>query len=440
MSLRGQRFELDLDADELTANPLNASGHDNTEATFSIGEIKEKNSGDNVPPPPTFKATKSGFPEHKDRFKASAFKQRQNAQAKSNIANSSPANISSRVPMKVPPSDKAIVNHIGKKYGVGFESQQKAEINQENRQKLAQMTEADVEEARAELMANLDPALIERLLKRANIDDEQEIRHVGAGETSHEVEEEKNPVLESQEPHQEQTTPQPQPINQQSQPAPQQEPTLVSISQAMHFPTPPRSADSFIPLDPNSATFLADLKSQYFPSLPQDHSSLSWMQDVTSSDIESSAYSPSSDAYSPSALRFSFRGTLIPPSEALEIDISKGLHHHGDDAGSAGYTIPELTLLARSTLPNQRCVAYQVLGRILYRLGKGDLGPRGSKLQEGLWGLIEHEKPIELMMGEANRVSGHVTAKAYATEGLWLWRKGGGGERGVLKEGEKVAK
>lgn len=164
------------------------------------------------------------------------------------------------------------------------------------------------------------------------------------------------------------------------------------------------------------------------------------MQDVTTEDVEESAYNPASDSYSPSALRFSFRGTLIPPTEALKIAVTKGLHHHGEDAGSAGYTIPELTLLARSTLPNQRSVAYQVLGRMLYRLGRGDLGPRGSELQEGLWGLIEHEKPIELMMREANRASGHVTAKSYATEALWLWRKGGGGDRGILKESEKVAK
>jgi hypothetical protein len=441
MSLRGQRFELDLDADELTANPLNENRHGETEASFSIGEIKEKNSGDNVPPPPTFKATKSGFPEHRTRFKTSAFKQRQDAQAKSTTANPHPANVTSRVPRQVQPSDKAIVNHIGKKYGVDFGSQQKAEINQENRQKMAQMTDTDIEEARAALMANLDPALIKRLLKRANIDDEQQAPQEGITEASPGGLEEDSPVAALQKPQPAQTTPPQQPtIPSHSQPNPQQEPTLVSISPAMHFPVPPRSADSFIPLDPSSATFLADLKSQYFPSLPQDPSSLTWMQDITTAEIESSAYNPTSESYSPSALRFSFRGTLIPPTSALAIPVHAGLHHHGDDAASAGYTIPELTLLARSILPNQRCVAYQVLGRILYRLGRGDLGPRGSELQEGLWGLIEHEKPIELMMREANRASGHVTAKAYATEGLWLWRKGGGGDRGVLKAGEKVAK
>jgi hypothetical protein len=428
MSLRGQRFELDLDADEFTANPLGEPRLNGNEASFTIGEIKEKNSGDYVPPPPTFKATKSGFPEHKNRLKASAFKQRQSSKAKSTAANPNSANTVSRVPTQVPPSDKAIVNHIGKKYGVDFQSQQKAEIDRENRQKIAQMTVTDIEEARAELMANLDPAFIERLLKRANIDDEQETAQPGNTEEMPENVEDVATAVDSPQ------NPPPEPART------QQETAFVEISPAMHFPAPPRSADTFIPLDPNDPNFLTDLKKQYFPELPQDPSALSWMQDVTTEEVEESAYNPTSESYSPSALRFSFRGTLIPPTEALKIDVTKGLHHHGEDAGSAGYTIPELTLLARSTLPSQRCIAYQVLGRVLYRLGTGEFGPRGSELQEGLWGLIEHEKPIQLLMSEANRSSGHVTARSYATEALWLWRKGGGGDRGILKESEKVAK
>lgn len=433
MSLRGQRFELDLDADEFTANPLRETQHDGAEPSFSIGEIQEKNPGDIVPPPPTFKATKSGFPEHKTRFRASAFKQKLNAQAKSSSTTAG-APLSShdtpRIPTQVPPSDKAIVNHVGKKYGYDFESQQKAEISQENQQRIAHMSDADIEEARAELMANLDPALIERLLKRANIDDEQEkLQEQVAEELSAPLEEKSDdaPVTVVQELD--------------SLPPPSQPDTaFVEISPAMHFPAPPRSADSFVPLDPDDPNFLVDLKNQYFPELPQDPSALSWMQDVTPKEVEESSYNPASDSYSPSSLRFSFRGALIPPKEALKIDVSKGLHHHGEDAGSAGYTISELTLLMRSILPNQRSVAYQVLGRILYRLGKGEFGQRGTELNEGLWALIEHERPIEIMMGEANRATGHVTAKSYATEALWLWRKGGGGDRGVLKEREKIAK
>ena len=53
---------------------------------------------------------------------------------------------------------------------------------------------------------------------------------------------------------------------------------------------------------------------------------------------------------------------------------------------------------------------------------------------------MENERVIEVMMSEANRIGGHVSAKTYATEALWLWRRGGGGDRGLLKEGERIAK
>lgn len=29
----------------------------------------------------------------------------------------------------------------------------------------------------------------------------------------------------------------------------------------------------------------------------------------------------------------------------------------------------------------------------------------------------------------------HASAAAWAVEGVWLWQKGGGGDRGILKEG-----
>ena len=57
--------------------------------------------------------------------------------------------------------------------------------------------------------------------------------------------------------------------------------------------------------------------------------------------------------------------------------MTAGLHHHGAAPEDAGYTIGELAHLARSTVPAQRCVAFQTLGRVLYRLGRGEFGGRG---------------------------------------------------------------
>ena len=36
----------------------------------------------------------------------------------------------------------------------------------------------------------------------------------------------------------------------------------------------------------------------------------------------------------------------------------------------------------------------------------------------------------------ASGVGRHASAAAWAVEGIWLWQKGGGGDRGLLKEGQ----
>lgn len=224
-------------------------------------------------------------------------------------------------------------------------------------------------------------------------------------------------------------------------------------------------------LDPSSPNFLSDLQSHYFPDTPHDPSALSWLQpDDDSDNPNPSPYSPGSTATAmpASAIRFSLKGTILSPSTALKLPTTLGLHHHGNDPQAAGYTIPELSILSRSTVPAQRCIAWQVLGRILFRLGRGDFGEKGSDLVEGLWAVIEKEGVVarmldeagagdELMNGadtgnnddeykEAARKAGigrHASARAWATEGIWLWRMGGGTDRGIAprkKEGEESRK
>lgn len=180
---------------------------------------------------------------------------------------------------------------------------------------------------------------------------------------------------------------------------------------------------------------------------------------------------------SPSEIRFSLRGTILGPSTSLALPTTLGLHHHGNDPQAAGYTIPELAILSRSTFAAQRCIAWQVLGRILFRLGKGEFGERGGQLSEGLWFVIEKEGVVGGMLAEAEGVSGqdrvrgkgdagkkeeseegkeekkegekdrpalpvasgigrHASAAAWAMESVWLWQKGGGGDRGLLKQGQ----
>jgi hypothetical protein len=201
--------------------------------------------------------------------------------------------------------------------------------------------------------------------------------------------------------------------------------------------------------------------------MPYDPASLSWMTPIDPSDT-TSPYHPSNPALNASELRFDFKGTLLAPSTARNLPTNLGLHHHADAPEAAGYTIPELAVLARSQVAAQRCVAFQTLGRILYRLGKGEFGrekeSRGapnvrvardpnqvdeeeeereleiadtpaeaaSAMATGLWNCVEECKVLETLNEEAAKERGHLTARTLAQEALWNWRRGGGRKRGAV--------
>ena len=347
-----------------------------------------------------------------------------------------------------------------------FESKEKLEIDLENRRRLAEMSPRQIEEERAELMAGLPPSLLERMLRRANIDDNaddtgrattelpvppsepierpslpssdstkdtkkvafalpEEPTEAYATETLPPKPEISRPQMSQDDVHPEDAPPPTLPIT-----SPASEPEFPYNS--IHFPTAPSQKEA-PNLDPNSATFLEDLHRHYFPNLPYDPSSLAWLQPVSDEEVASSPYSPDLASLPPSSLRFSFTGTLIPPNAAREIPVTQGLHHHGAAPEAAGYTVGELALLSRSTVPSQRSVAWQVLGRLMYRLGKGQFGGKGHELSEGIWGVVEKEKVLDRMIHEAGE-GRHASAKAWAVEGVWLWRMGGA-ERGL---GERV--
>src|SRR5262249_23663368 len=138
----------------------------------------------------------------------------------------------------------------------------------------------------------------------------------------------------------------------------------------IHFPQPHPESDTEPDPDPSSPEFLAHLHKKYFPNLPADPQKLAWM--MPPSDTEPDPhYSPMLNSLLPSSLRFDFRGRLLPPRKSREIPAHLGLHHHADSPLSAGYTVPELAHLARSSFPAQRCMAFQTLGRVLFRLGSG---------------------------------------------------------------------
>lgn len=444
MDLRGQRFTVDLSDDEEEAG---AESRVPTDAAPSItnafvGDIKERSTA--PPSAPRLKTSTTGFPEHKKRTRVSAFKQQRGGDGKPETADfhntsavpRTQAAAAAQRPTRDPTED----------------DEERRLIDKENKQRLADMSAEEIDEERQELLAQLNPALIERLLKRANLD-------AGRGDTglyppSAKADEQKDSqrvltkedALSGTSQEEPDAVPAPRPGGKAVKaakgvtfeddteptnpidlhPASQDPPQTLQITQSsVHFPTTTSAPD----LDPSDPSFLENLHTKYFPSLPADPSKLAWMAPIpTHGSIadQDSPYYPSHTTLPASALRFDFRGSILPPRIARAMPSNRGLHHHGEAPEAAGYTVPELARLSRSAFPAQRCIAFQTLGRLLYRLGRGEWGGEDSEVTMGLWRCMEEGKVISTLEEAANAEGGHQGSKAYATEALWLWQKGGG--------------
>ncbi|KAL8780571.1 MAG: hypothetical protein Q9203_000690 [Teloschistes exilis] len=418
MAVRGRRFHVDLDVDDESPQQQIGEGQTSSRNPWClVTDIRERSpsAAPKPPSPSKLRSSRGGFPAHTNRTKSSAFRQRK-AGSNPNLGGSEQS-----------------ISETGVSRLAGSGLDQKQKIDLENRQRIAAMSTEAIANAQQEIRASLDPSLIERLLKRANIEEDQDTDDdllIGAKSQRTPIEKtapsNKSMGITPSQPSLEMVAPSLDPEDVQIKPPPDLQPdstfTGYPAPPSFHFPLPPTPPD----LDPEDPEFLSKLHSTYFPSLPTNPNSLSWMQPPSPG--ESEAYSPSRDNLHPSAVRFDFRGRLLPPRLASQIPITKGLHHHGIAPEAAGYTIPELSHLSRSSIPSQRCIAYQTLGRILYRLGTGVFGPEDHELCQGLWQCIGQGRVLDTLTAEAARDgdNGNRSCWVTATEAMWLWRRGGG--------------
>ncbi|KAK7180667.1 hypothetical protein DPSP01_011259 [Paraphaeosphaeria sporulosa] len=484
MSLaRGERVYFDFDSGSI--EPAGAEPESNDApplalASAFVGDILERPAGGVTQPPvaPSPKTNVGGFPAHKKRTpRVSAFKRERAANGAARAKEQT---------QTAPQRTDDLQEQRARTKGAGGEGDdEKRQIDQENRKRLANMSAEEIEQEQRELLESLPPSLIQRLLGKADIAD-------GSNEKDWDAPEgpapEKPRVEESERKAESPTKasfaepPSAKKVSfaepdtgdvpaavQFTQPAPStsQEPAipgadLADSHSSLHFPRPSQPPD----LDPNDPAFLQNLHEKYFPNLAYDPSTLSWMTPIDPSDTRS-PYHPSHRAFNARDLRFDFKGALLAPSAAREIPVTHGLHHHADAPEAAGYTIAELAVMARSSVAAQRCVAFQTLGRILYRLGRGEFGfervrrkadgpvqvvknpdvqeeeadeedievdmeDAGSAMAAGLWKEVEEGKVVETLTEEANRTRGHLTSRTFATEALWNWRRGGGRKRAAV--------
>ncbi|KAI0845886.1 hypothetical protein F5Y00DRAFT_245157 [Daldinia vernicosa] len=459
---------------------------------FLITDIQEKEV--TVPTAPSFpqvKSTTTGFPEHKKRTRISAFKQkRQSAKPEGDKPKGDEPKVfttGSKEPLSSPSQDAQQTTRPGE----DFKSNEQQSIDRENNDRIASMSPEEIEAARQELFNGLDPSIIEMLLKRANLDESTgpspfDPPNSTSQDTSSDAKPKQDPpkiAIEDTSTQSNNNTPNKEPTEQSgaeptttdgskrvrwasvadeeeqeakiipetestsasqlssdnnaaAQNPPSEEPTDREQTPAKpHWPQPPQPGD----LDPHDPDFLQKLHDKYFPSLPADPSKLAWMAPVPTPNSPAdydSPYHPQQDSLPVSVLRFDFRGSLLPPRIARAVPVTKGLHHHGEAPEAAGYTVRELARLCRSAVPGQRCVAYQTLGRILYRLGRGEFGGADSAVAQGIWADVEDGAVMRSLYEEAGTEEGrgHRSARVFATEAIWLYEKGGWKER--LRKGK----
>ncbi|KAF7561989.1 hypothetical protein G7046_g2166 [Stylonectria norvegica] len=395
--------------------------------TLLIGDIVERDSTQKTPVDFTDTPTSAtGFPKHKRRWQTSTFKQRRAGAAEG--GRTDPAVNSQGTPMAKQPQTAS--------QQPDFVSSEKQRIDQDNRQKLASMTPAEIAQAQEDIMNGLNPDLVQRLLRRANIEDDTGPSPFDLPPPEPQEAPPTPPEIKVEAPAQEATTATsiPPPSgkriadNYDEDQAPAQIPSdifpISDLPGTTHFPAAPNVPD----LDPADPNFLATLHEKYFPNLPSDPSKLAWMAPIPTEDSpadKDSSYYPHPEI-SVGALRFDFAGRFLSPRVSRSIPSSKGLHHHGQAPEAAGYTVAELAILARSSVPAQRCMAYQTLGRILYRLGQGEWGKtENDPIAMGIWNSVKEGRVLQSLEEAASGEGGHRGSRAYAMEAIWLFEKGG---------------
>lgn len=152
-----------------------------------------------------------------------------------------------------------------------------------------------------------------------------------------------------------------------------------------------------------------DIRRRFFPNAPAHDPTLAWMD-------PSSSPSSSSEPTTPS-IRFDLTGTPIPPSLTSSLPTHLGLHHHADGA-HAGYTLDDIFLLSRSSVPSQRATMLGILGRIAQRLGKMK---HSSDTEEAMSELVgkEEELRTRIVAAGIEAMNERGSLGARAVEVIW---------------------
>ncbi|KAF9106034.1 hypothetical protein BGX29_010705 [Mortierella sp. GBA35] len=208
------------------------------------------------------------------------------------------------------------------------------QIDEENNRKLASMSQEEIEEERAELLRNLDPELIKKLMNRGTPQ-----RRVSFSEGI-KVEDKVVSMHDVRIPHE----------------------GAASFEAKRH--------------EEEGGDHPLAMKKKYYKDVPAEPEKMEWMGiDGVDSLSDGPRLAPGKpvapgqqpytvqEADPPAAhYRFDFGGQIINDEDT---PVHLGLHHHGMDPTKAGYTLSELLHLIRSTVPSQRILPLNIVAKVL---------------------------------------------------------------------------
>lgn len=115
-----------------------------------------------------------------------------------------------------------------------------------------------------------------------------------------------------------------------------------------------------------------DIRRRFFPNADPNDPSLEWIKG--NAPQSGPAPAKGEDELPAKSIRYDLNGRPIPEDLRQSLPTHLGLHHHGDAQDEAGYTLDELIMLGRSTMPAQRASMLGTLGKLLSNAASSPAG------------------------------------------------------------------
>ncbi|CAO3623608.1 unnamed protein product [Cunninghamella echinulata] len=130
---------------------------------------------------------------------------------------------------------------------------------------------------------------------------------------------------------------------------------------------------------------LIKMKEKYFANVPLENDKLAWMDDrfkaPDNSNNTRNEVTEDEVKMDPiyRQLRFDLHGKVVDQNDLTKKQ-QQELHHHGDQPDLAGYTLAELFYLVRSQVPSQRALVLNCLTKILETAKKDKTNPQNQSI------------------------------------------------------------